>query len=258
MNVFRRYDAHAEKMFEFYGPALGLEQLVTFNPADAVGGVARFQAGAQELKLTGRVPDRTYVAGGVRDATGVRLLSFFFASEGELVRRFEAHGLAHPVFRTVGDRRSALVTDPDGQSVELVIEPDAPAARYREIEVGVTVSDLEASRAFYGDFAGLEELPPVHDPLFDTMKYSFRHGATTVSLRSFAGKLPADTGSGGIQYVVSDADAVNAAAKAHGVVVEKPLTESSNGALRTIWLEDPDGTTNYFAETATSRRARTH
>jgi catechol 2,3-dioxygenase-like lactoylglutathione lyase family enzyme len=130
--------------------------------------------------------------------------------------------------------------------------------RYREIEVGVTVSDLEASRAFYRDFAGLEELPPVHDPLFDTMKYSFRHGATTVSLRSFAGELPADTGSGGIQYVVSNADAVDTAAKAHGVVVEKPLTEFSNGALRTIWLEDPDGTTNYFAETATSRRARTH
>jgi len=62
----------------------------------------------------------------------------------------------------------------------------------------------------------------------------------------------------GIQYVVSDADAVDTAAKAHGVVVEKPLTEFSNGALRTIWLEDPDGTTNYFAETATSRRARTH
>ena len=49
----------------------------------------------------------------------------------------------------------------------------------------------------------------MHDPLFDTMKYSFRHGATTVSLRSFASELPADTGSGGIQYVVSDADAVD-------------------------------------------------
>jgi catechol 2,3-dioxygenase-like lactoylglutathione lyase family enzyme len=258
MNVFRRYGAPAEEMFEFYGPVLGFEQLVTFNPADAVGGVARFQAGAQELKLTGRVPDRTYVAGGVRDATGVRLLSFFFANEGELVRRFEAHGLPRPVFRTVGDRRSALVTDPDGQSVELVIDADAPAARYREIEVGVTVSNLEASRAFYRDFVGLEELPPVQDPLFDTMKYSFRHGATTVSLRSFGSELPADTGSGGIQYVVSDANAVDAAAKARGVVVDKPLTEFSNGALRTIWLEDPDGTTNYFAETATSRRARTH
>jgi catechol 2,3-dioxygenase-like lactoylglutathione lyase family enzyme len=124
--------------------------------------------------------------------------------------------------------------------------------------VGVTVSNLEASRAFYRDFVGLEELPPVQDPLFDTMKYSFRHGATTVSLRSFGSELPADTGSGGIQYVVSDADAVDAAAKARGVVVDKPLTEFSNGGLRTIWLEDPDGTTNYFAETATSRRARTH
>lgn len=255
MNVFRRYAVPAEKMFEFYGTVLGFEQLVTFNPADAVGGVARFRAGAQELKLTGRVPDRTYVAGGVRDATGVRLLSFFFADEAELVRRFTAHGLPRPVFRTAGDRRSALVTDPDGQSVELVIELDAPAARYQEIEVGVTVSDVEASRAFYREFVGLDELPPAHDPLFDTMKYSFRHGATTVTLRGFGIDLPADTGSGGIQYVVSDADAVDAAAKARGVAVDKPLTVFSNGALRTIWLEDPDGTTNYFAETAASRRA---
>jgi catechol 2,3-dioxygenase-like lactoylglutathione lyase family enzyme len=236
MNVFRRYSVPAEKMFEFYGAVLGFEQLVTFNPADAVGGVARFKAGAQELKLTGRVPDRTYVAGGVRDATGVRLLSFFFADEADLVRRFEAHGLPHPVFRTAGERRSAVVMDPDGQSVELVIEPGAPAARYQEIEVGVTVSDLEASRAFYREFVGLEELPAAHDALFDTMKYSFRHGATTVTLRSFGLDLPADTGSGGIQYVVSDADAVDAAAKARGVAVDKPLTEFSNGALRTIWL----------------------
>ena len=258
MNVFRRYNAAADEMFEFYGQVLGFEQLVTFNPADAVGGVARFQAGAQELKLTGRVPDRTYVAGGVRDATGVRLLSFFFANEGDLVRRFETHGLPRPTFRTVGERRSALVTDPDGQSVELVIEPDAPAERFRQIEVGVTVSNLEASRAFYGDFVGLEELPPVYDPLFETMKYPFRHGATTVSLRSFGSDLPVDTGSGGIQYVVSDAGAIDAAAKARGVAVDKPLTGFSNGALRTIWLEDPDGTTNYFAETTASRRARAH
>ena len=255
MNVFRRYGAHAEKMFEFYGPVLGFEQLVTFNPADAVGGVARFQAGAQELKLTGRVPDRTYVAGGVRDATGVRLLSFFFANEGELVRRFEAHGLPRPVFRTVGDRRSALVTDPDGQSVELVIEPDAPAARYREIEVGVTVSDLEASRAFYRDFVGLTELAPVADPVFDTTKYPFRHGSTTVNLRSF-GTLPADTGSGGIQYVVSNVDLVDALAKERNIAIDQPLSGLAGFQLRTIWLDDADGITNYFAETAASRAAR--
>ena len=61
MNVFRRFEVPAERMYEFYGGVLGFKQLSTLNVGNG-GGVARFQAGAQELKLTRRVGDRSYKA----------------------------------------------------------------------------------------------------------------------------------------------------------------------------------------------------
>jgi catechol-2,3-dioxygenase len=258
MNVFRRFEVPAEKMFEFYGQVLGFQQLSTINLGTGAG-VARFQAGAQELKLTRRVGDRQYRPGGVDAATGLRLLTFHFADEQALARRFAEHGYPPPQFApTAGtNRRSALVTDPDGQAVELVVIPNASAAELAAIEVGLTVADVEKSRAFYRGFVGLEELPPAADSRFGVAKYSYRHGATTISLRSFGKSLPADTGSGGIQYVVSNVDVVAALADARHVVVDQPLSTLGNFALRTIWLDDPDGITNYFAETAASRQART-
>lgn len=258
MNVFRRFAASRDKMFEFYGTVLGFRQLTTLNVNTNGGGVARFQAGAQELKLTGRVGGKQYQTGGVRDATGLRLLTFFFADEAALAQRFVAAGYATPAFAAErgSKRRSALLSDPDGQAVELVIVPDVTPEQLAAIEVGLTVADLERSRAFYRGFVGLEELAPADDARFGTKKYSFRHGATTISLRSFGRALPVDDGSGGIQYVVSDVDSVAELAATRRVHVEQPLSGLPNFALRTIWLADPDGITNYYAETAASRAAR--
>ncbi len=260
MNVFRRFATDPGKIFEFYGEVLGFEQLNTINfGSDSAGaGVARFQAGAQEFKLTRRVSGKQYQPGGVDNATGLRLLTFYFADEDALDRRFAEHGYSRPQFQDVPGtkRRSALVADPDGQAVELVVVPRASPAVLERIDVGLTVSDLDRSLAFYRSFVGLEELPPVDDWRFGTKKYSFRHGATTVTLRSF-GPLPRDDGSGGIQYVVTNVDVVDALAKVRHIPVDQPLRSVPNFSLRTLWLKDPDGITNYFAETAQSRRART-
>jgi catechol 2,3-dioxygenase-like lactoylglutathione lyase family enzyme len=256
MNVFRRFEVPAERMYEFYGDVLGFEQLSTLNVGNG-GGVARFQAGAQELKLTRRVGNRSYESGGVRAATGLRLLTFYFADEQQLAARFARHGLPAPQFTGYADgRRSALVQDPDGQDVELVVLPAATPEQLARVEVGLTVADMARSRDFYRGFVGLEELPPVDDERFGTRKYSYRHGATTISLRSFGNDLPADTGSGGIQYVVSDVEAVDALAQARHVPIAQPLSGLQGFDLRTLWLDDPDGVTNYFAETGQSRRAR--
>ena len=256
MNVFRRYAVDAETMFEFYGDVLGLEQLQSFDVGGTTG-VHRFRAGKSEVKLTGRVDGREYVPGGVRDATGLRLLTFFYPDKEPLVERFRAHELPEPQFEPLpgGDREAALVEDPDGHAVELVVVPDQPAEFYDRIEIGLTVADLDESREFYREFVGLEELPAVEDPIHDTTKYPYRHGTTTVSLRSFDEDLPADTGTGGIQYVVTDAAFVDRLAKERGVPIDQPLSTLRGFDLRTIWLDDPDGITNYFAETGQARRA---
>ena len=248
INVFRRFSVDAAKVFEFYGQALGLKALGTFSDVGA-GGVSRFRAGAQELKLTRRVDGRQYADGGVRDATGLRLVTFFFPNEQELVARFEKLGYPKPVFKTLAGRRVAIAYDPDAQPVEMVIEENQPAEAYNRIEVGLTVSNLEKSRDFYRSFVGLEELAPREDPLFDTTVYGFRHGPVTINLRHFGRPLPRDTGTGGIQYVVSDVDSVNELAIKRGVTIETPLSNLAGYSLRTVWLNDPDGITNYFAQT---------
>lgn len=248
MNVFRRFDAPSEDVFRFYEEVLGLERLGSFTDVGA-GGVHRFRAGAGELKLTQRVGDRSYVDGGVADATGLRLITLFYADAEPLNARFAAAGLPAPEWKPIpgATRSAALVIDADGQPVELVVAPGEDLSR--ELEIGLTVSDLEASRAFYRDFVGLEELAPVEDVTTGVTKHPFRHGSTTVSLRSYGADLPKDTGGGGIQYVVSDAAYVDRLASERGVTVETPLSTLEGYGLVTVWLNDPDGITNYFAQT---------
>ena len=249
MNVFRRFSGDAKPVYDFYGNILGLKQLTTYN----LGGnanVARFEVGSSQLKFSAIVPSRKYQQGALQDATGLRLLTFFFPSQDPIVARFRDCGLNPPEFRPIpGSRRSsALVKDPVGQLVELVVAPDEPSATYNQIEIGLVVSNLDVSRKFYREFIGLEELPPVKDPILDTTKYPYRHGSVIVSLRCFGKPVPADTGSGGIQYVASDVKAVQDLAQARHVKIDQPVSTLSGFGLRLVWLDDPDGITNYFAE----------
>jgi len=257
MNVFRRYAAEdPEPLFTFYSDVLGHERLVAYDVGGPTG-VMRIRAGATELKFTGENNEQ-YQPGGIDNATGLRLWTFFYSDRAALSERFADHGLPAPGFEPIGDtgRLSAIVRDPEGELVQLIITGDPAGTSYDEVEIGLTVSDLEASRAFYRDFVGLEELPPVHDPVFDTMKYSYRNGATTISLRHFGDDLPADTGTGGIQYVVSDVELVARLAEERAVDVKQPLSTLRGFGLRTIWLGDPDGITNYFAQTGQAGAAR--
>jgi catechol 2,3-dioxygenase-like lactoylglutathione lyase family enzyme len=257
MNVFRRFSGDAKPIYDFYGKVLGLKQLTTYS----LGGnanVARFEIGPSQLKFSALVPNRKYQKGAVQDATGLRLLTFFFPDQAPVVERFRANGLPVPEFHSIpgSQRRSALAQDPDGQWVEIVIAPGEPSAAYDQIEIGLVVSDLTASRRFYREFIGLEELPPVEDPIFHTTKYPYRHGSVIVSLRSFGKPLPADTGSGGIQYVVSDVKAVQDLAETRRVKIDQPVNTLQGFGLKLVWLEDPDGITNYFAEIAATPRKK--
>ena len=255
MNIFRRFTIDRAKMIEFYGTVLALRPLSTFELGSG-NQMTRFGVGRSEIKLTAGQPrDRQYPTGGLQDVTGLRVITFFFPDEAALAARFTEHGYPVPVFTAVpgSTNRVAMVKDPAGEFVELVVTPGAPAAQFEKLEVGLHVSDLEKSRRFYREFVGLEELPPVRDVLLGTTKYPYRHGTTTVNLWSFGKpQLPANTGTAGIQYVVSDAAGVDVRARATAQKIDSALGFTLPG-LKTIWLSDPDGITNYFAETGQSR-----
>ena len=127
--------------------------------------------------------------------------------------------------------------------------PGAPPATFDKIEIGLTVSDVEQSRAFFRDFVGLDEQPSVMDAQLGVMKYPFRLATTTINVWSFGRGVPVNTSSAGIQYVVVNVEEVDARARAQHIKIDRPLGNFSAG-LRTVWLGDPDGITNYFAQVA--------
>lgn len=246
MNVFRRFSVDAAKMTGFYGDVLGLKALPPLRMPGG-GSMILFQIGTGQVKLQATPAASEYASGPVREVSGLRVFTFFFPDEQALTARFAQHGYPAPQFQATPSGRRAMVQDPEKQWVELVVMPGASQSVYDSMEVGLTVTDLEKSRAFYRDFVGLDELPAVQDTLLGVTKYPFRHGTTTVNVWSFGPTPRANTRTAGIQYVISDVEAVDAKAKAQAVKIDTPLGNFSAG-LRTIWLSDPDGITNYFAQ----------
>jgi hypothetical protein len=241
MNVFRRFSGDGARTLEFYGQVLG------FGDVGAVGGVSRYQVGPSQLKFTRASANAKFTRGGIHDAAGMRVWTMWFPDEAALTRQFTDRGYPAPAFKTTAGVRSALVADPDGEWVHLVIEPNAAKEAYGRLEIGIAANDLEKSRAFYRTFVGLEELPAVEDPVLGVKKYPFRNGSTTISLWATPGPKPVNRQLAGIQYVVKPVDPIWALAQQRAIPVEQPLGETLPG-LVTTWLLDPDEVTNYFAE----------
>ena len=131
--------------------------------------------------------------------------------------------------------------------------PNASPETLQQMEIGLTVADIERSRAFYRQFVGLEELPPVDDPRPRHQEVSippWQHVDRAAELRA---ALPADTSSGLIQYLVSNIERVETLAKERDLKIDRPLAAPVGAPLRTLWISDPDGITNYFTETPQSR-----
>jgi len=245
VNVFRRFSSDRDaEMREFYGDVLGLTPLD--SSAAGAPRMLRYPVGASEVKLFPVAPSDASTA-AVDELVGVRLITFFYADEASLIDRFEQHGHSPPQFHTSENGgRAALAQDPDGEWVELVVVPGAADELLDRFEIGITVSDLEASRAFYRDFLGLDEQASVHDARLGATKYTYKHAKTTINLWTFGDELPKDAQTAGMQYIVWDVEAVNQVAQTRGATIDRPLSDP--GRMRTVWLTDPDGVSNYFAE----------
>ncbi len=257
MNVFRRFPReHTADMVRFYTEALALRSLspiqLTSTQQMILTGV-----GSGQVKLSaGQQGNRSYdLSGGALGGTGIRFLTLSYPDSVRVVERFETAGLAAPEFTRADDGSCwAMVTDPAGFPIQIVIREGAADNSDDGIGVGIAVSDLAESRAFYRDFVGLSELEPVEDPVLGVTKYPYRHAETTLYLYEVGEGKPADTGSAGIQYVVSDAAMANARAAHRQVPVQTPLNRLRGFDLTTVWLDDPDGVTNYFAQVGPNSR----
>jgi catechol 2,3-dioxygenase-like lactoylglutathione lyase family enzyme len=252
-NVFRRFPREAtEQMVKFYVSALGLRSLspiqLTSTQQMLLTGV-----GSGQIKLSaGTQGNRKYrLEGGYKAGTGIRYFRLTYPDAATVTKRFTDAGFAAPSFADRGDgTKAAMVTDPGGFGIELVIRPGAKDGSNDGVGVGISVSNLEKSRAFYREFVGLDELPAVKDRLLGLTLYPYRRGETMLYLYHAGDNLPQDNGSAGIQYVVSDTPMAAAKGAARNIPIETPLNKLRGFDLVTIWLNDPDGVTNYYAQIA--------
>ncbi len=263
MNVFRRYprDKTAE-MVKFYTEALALKSLSPIQ-LTATQQMILTGVGKAQIKLSaGQQGDRLYdMSGGIKGGTGIRYFRLTYPDKTVLTKRFTDAGFPAPSFEKRPDgTQAAVVNDPGGFPIEIVIKPGAKDGSNDGVGVGIAASALAVSRKFYREFVGLDELPPVTDPTTGLTLYPYRNGETTLYLYQAPDTSRHDNGSAGIQYVVIDSPMADAKAKARGIAVETPLNKLTGFDLVTVWLNDPDGVTNYYAQVGqrsrTARQAR--
>ena len=256
MNVFRRFPRDkTEEMVKFYTEALALRSL---NPIQLTASQQMILTGvgSGQIKLSaGQQGDRKYdLEGGYRGGTGIRFFLLSYPDPQVVRQRFREAGFAEPEFVQRDDGyRQALVTDPGGFDIVILTRPGLKDHSDDGVGVGIAVSDLAESREFYREFVGLDELDPVAAPVLGTTLYPYRHEETRLFLYEAMGD-GVDNGSAGIQYVVRDAPLVDAKAKSRDIAVETPLNKLAGFDLVTVWLNDPDGVTNYFAQVGPNSR----
>ena len=247
---------NVEKSKEFYGAILQLKPMANLNlPGGLV--MTRYQVGTTEIKLLHSEATQKTQTGKVDEAIGIRRLTLFLRDQQGLSDRFKAYDRPAPNFEKESAERNlsrAMVSDPDGNQVELVIPRDGtPDDVFNKIELRLTVKEIESSRKFYRDFIGFKELDQSTVPPAGGSKlYHYRFGNTTISLGSYGERLPRHSGRWEeargiryIQYIVRDLDAVNDFAKSSGVTIDQQIFPLGTLA-RIMFIADPDGIINEF------------
>jgi catechol 2,3-dioxygenase-like lactoylglutathione lyase family enzyme len=110
--------------------------------------------------------------------------------------------------------------------------------------VTIVVRDLAATRRFYVDVLGMQEVPR---PGFDFQGQWFQAGATQIhTILEFAGSGPAGNGAGNnsrghhFAFVVDDAEAWVQRLAEFGLAPISPPRHRPDGAVQ-VFVQDPDG-----------------
>jgi catechol 2,3-dioxygenase-like lactoylglutathione lyase family enzyme len=255
--------ADMDKAKEFYGEVLGLAPMapIYFNEKSAevffphATTMERFRVGTHEIKLLPGLQSTKPSPGGVETGIGIRMLNFPITDIEAFKSRLKDHGYPEPEIHSLPDSnyRFGLLKDPDGNQVEFfTYDGEGPEGWDETIHIALTVSDIEASRSFYGEMLGMTELPPITLPLDGTRKvYFFQNGPTLIKFWSYGRDLPNHAGRHFdaygfryIQYPVKDIAAAHDFVKQQGAMVELPPTSMKSMPVKLMFVADPDGIIN--------------
>ena len=252
-----------EAMQKFYGEVMGLETMSpipfppntqeVFFPTAIV--MQRFKVGTHEIKLIPGVESTKKYPGGIDKAIGFRMVNYPITDIDAFKARLAKHGYPEPEIQSMegSNYRFGLLEDPDGNTVEFYYyDGEGPEGWEETIHIALTVSDVEASRVFYGEQLGLEELPAVPMPSGDRTVHLFRSGPTIIKFWSYGKDLPNRAGRHKeaygyryIQYATKNLNQTFDFVEGQGATVEMPPTPiTPKGPIAITFIADPDGIVN--------------
>jgi catechol 2,3-dioxygenase-like lactoylglutathione lyase family enzyme len=248
---------------KFYGDLLGLAPLPSVHFGDKTAPVffpkavtmERFRVGTHEIKLIPGVETTRSYPGGVTRGIGLRMVNYPIADFAAFKDRLKAGGYPEPKISSLPDStyRFGMLEDPDGNQVEFFFhEGDGPDGWQESLQIALTVSDVEASRHFYGEVLGMRELPSLPMPGDPARRvYLFQVGPTLVKFWSFGKDLPNRAGrhleaygNRYLQYHVKSAEAAHEFVKSRGGKIDLPPTAVGSLPVEILFVADPDGIIN--------------
>ena len=237
----------ADATCAFYRDLVGLTELPSM-PLGPGSVQRRFRIGKHWVKVNclAQPPERQRA--GI-ERVGIRLLALIVDDFDRVLGRLDAADHKHaPLAVPAGvGYRVALTQDPEGNVIEL-IGPSVPGGKEltTRLQIGLTVSNLERSRRFYGELLGLPEQAPLKVGGSVDVRYGFTWGATTVKLWKLPGELAVQTGApnqhAGVRFFTALVEDLQEA-KAELVSKEIPIVTELElpGVARILFFADPDG-----------------
>jgi len=248
---------------EFYGDALGLEQLATWKmPSGST--MLRFLAGESELKFIVSGQELRTFEGGAADALGIRLLALLLpvSQRSGIEKRFAAHGYDAVSYTQRPTYAFGMARDPDGNQVEIVfVDDSASAATFKQAQIGLTVSDAAAMNEFLADVIGLSKVSAEKSPSSGAVIHRYAMGVSQIKFWQGREGLPAHVGGPSeiigmslLQFLVPDVDAVRQAVVSRGGSIHtEPFALGTSSTI--MFVDGPDGILFEFAGPMLARLA---
>ena len=236
------------KTNEFWGDIVGLKAIATVtSPAGARH--TRYQAGTAVLDVAVPATPVAKYNEEIDGAIGIRGLALHLSDATAFLRNAARHGFPEPkLANSKGDIKLYRMKDPDGNFVELIFNPDAPADWANQMAVILMVADEAKSKEFYGKTLGLRETPP-HGRPETGLLYAYASGGSTILVKAArkdapnrAGNPAAAVGLRAMTFTVDDLSATERFLSGRRL----QFAPAAHSPIPQVTVTDPDGNVLIF------------